>query len=100
MSHSRSPGYEPGNRWIECMRCGKDRRVNEVREDKQKPGLWVCADNRECWDAKHPSEFVRSVESRDKPVGPVFPPPTEVYEDRTFAETRPVPSSTFNQDTL
>lgn len=101
MAHSRSPGYEPGNHWIECMRCSKDRRKNEVREDRQQPGLWVCKDNTECWDARHPGEFVRSVPSRDKPEPPVFPPPTMVEEERDFADQQvTIPAGTFNTETL
>lgn len=94
MAHSRSPGYDPGNHWVVCMRCGFDYRANEIVKDKQKPGLLVC---RDCFDGRHPQEFVRSVPERMTPQGPVFPPPTEVFEDRDFADQQvTVPSGTFN----
>lgn len=98
MAHSPSPGWESGNHWAECMRCGTDRRRNELKEDKQKPGLWVCPD---CRDPRHPGEFVRSVPNRDTPSPPVNPPPEPVFEDRDFAAQQvTIPSGTFNTETL
>lgn len=100
MAHSPSPGYEPGNHWVECMRCGSDRRRSEVREDGNKPGLWVCKDNTECWDGYHPGRLVRSTPNKDKPVQPVFQS-TDDYEEPDFEDQQvTIPAGTFNTSTL
>lgn len=99
MAHSRSPGYEPGNHWVECMRCGFDRRASDIVEDRQRPGLLVCKDT--CFDTRHPGEFVKVPAEKMTPDGPVHVPPDEVFEDRDFADQQvTIPSSTFNQNTL
>lgn len=98
MSHPRNAGYEPGNHWVECQRCGVDYRANEIKEDRQKPGLKVCPG---CWDPRHPQEFVKAVLDNQVPKGPINPPPTEITDDRTFSSQRvSVPSGTFNTNTL
>lgn len=66
-------GYEPGNYWVICDRCGFKRRINTVR--KEWNGLLVCFP--ECWEPRHPQDFVRAV--RDKQRVPIARP------DRTAA---------------
>ncbi len=66
--HSANPGWEPGNYWMECDRCGFDRRKDEMREEWT--GLWVCGDK--CWEPRHPQDFLRGRE--DKQQVPVARP--------------------------
>lgn len=40
-------GYQPGNHWVLCDRCGMDYRRSEIK--KEWTGLMVCDD---CWDPR------------------------------------------------
>jgi len=73
MGHSASPGFKSGLHWVCCDRCGFDYYHTEVREEWN--GLVVC---RECYEPRHPQDFVRG--KRDKIVGdwPLRPCPPDV----------------------
>lgn len=70
--HGTSPGYRPGDNWVECDRCGFERRASEIREEWT--GLLVCADT--CWEPRHEQEFIRVREEKIaadlvNPAGPI-----------------------------
>lgn len=54
--HIRDPGYKSGDHWNTCQRCGFD--MYESDSKKEWTGLIVC---KECWEPRHPQDFVRSV---------------------------------------
>jgi hypothetical protein len=55
MSKSRNPGYQGGNNWGICDRCGQAYRQTELVD--QHDGLRVCV--HDCYDKRHPQEAVR-----------------------------------------
>ena len=57
--HTKNPGYEPGNHWVQCPLCGLDVRWEHMK--KQWDGKWRCAD---CWEPRHPQDFVRARRDR------------------------------------
>lgn len=65
--HTRNPGYEPGNHWVVCDRCGFDYRAEDVIEEWT--GAVVC--RQKCWEPRHPQDFVRAVEDDMTPTGPI-----------------------------
>lgn len=74
---TRNPGYEPGNHWIACERCGHVIRSEDAK--KEWTGLWVCPDD---WEIRHPQDFVRGR-----------------YDDIAAKEpNRPEPPDRFAQD--
>jgi ribosomal protein L40E len=93
MTHSPNPGYEPGNHWLVCDRCGFDIRKAEAK--KEWNGLWVCD---KCYEARHPQDFVKG--RAEKPAAdPVRPPPTDEVRDVDFADiVSTIPSGTFNNN--
>jgi hypothetical protein len=58
--HPRNAGYQPGNYWDTCERCGFERRADELQEEWT--GLTVCADT--CWEPRHEQDFLRANEER------------------------------------
>ena len=50
-----NPGWESGNHWVECERCGSIIRSADAMETWD--GLTVCPDD---WETRHPQDFVRS----------------------------------------
>ena len=52
--HGLNPGYQPGNNWDTCDRCGFEFRVSKMKQEWN--GLSVCKD---CWDPRHPQDFLR-----------------------------------------
>jgi len=53
-------GYEPGNYWVICDRCGFKRRIKEAKSTWD--NLLVCYP--ECWEPRHPQDFVRGKADR------------------------------------
>jgi len=42
MSHSPNPGFKPGDRWVECDRCGFDVYFSQTSIDPV-AGIRVCS---------------------------------------------------------
>ncbi len=61
---TRSPGYQPGNHWLTCDRCGCF--VRSAAAKKTWDGYVVCPDD---WEPRHPQDFVRSRNDRIAPEG-------------------------------
>jgi len=81
MAHSANPGFKSGLHWVCCDRCGFDYYHTEVREEWN--GLVVCG---ECYEPRHPQDFVRG--KADKIVGdwPRRPCPPVVSVAATYKE--------------
>lgn len=47
-------GFKPGDYWMICDRCGFKYRQSQMK--KEWTGSIVCTD---CWEPRHPQEFVR-----------------------------------------
>lgn len=59
MSHQ---GYVPGAWNADCALCGRSFKSFELRKHWQ--GQWRC---RDCWETRHPQEFVRSAPREQPP---------------------------------
>lgn len=81
MAHAHGAGFRPGDRWLECDRCGFDYRLHEMKREWN--GLVVC---RSCHEARHPQDFIKVVEDRIAPRGPVRPPSTLSFVTRTYED--------------
>lgn len=68
MSHSRSPGYVPGEHWVECMSCGFEIRASQIK--KRWDGLLVCPKDFEYRPAQ---DFLRAVPDNQTAKGPINP---------------------------
>lgn len=64
MAHEANAGYQPGNHWCECQRCGFDYRASQMR--KEWNGSLVCED---CYEPRHPQDFVKSVKESPSAKG-------------------------------
>lgn len=71
--HSANPGYESGNYWMVCDRCGFDYRRSNMKEEWN--NLWVC---KECWEPRHPQDKLRSKKDKQS-VQDARPPKTPVF---------------------
>jgi hypothetical protein len=80
--HSKNPGYIAGDHWVECSRCGFDYRQSHMK--REWTGVIVC---QECWEPRHPQDFVRATEDDQTAKGLVNPQSTENYIETTFGET-------------
>lgn len=79
MSHghkTQNPGWQSGNYWVVCDRCGKDYRVANVEEEWN--GLVVCTS---CFETRHPQDFVRSVKDDSSPTSYVRTEPVDGVAD-------------------
>lgn len=74
---TRNPGYEPGNHWIACDRCGCDIRAEDAK--KEWTGLWLCPDD---WEIRHPQDFVRGRYDEIAAAEPNRPEPTDIFTDK------------------
>lgn len=63
MAKPRNAGFRPGDYWMSCDRCGIDYRQSQMK--KEWNGLIVCD---ECWEPRHPQDFVRA--SKDQIATP------------------------------
>lgn len=61
---TRSPGWKPGQHWVECMRTGRAVRVQDIR--KEWTGSLVA---KEEFEVRHPQEFLRGVPDDPSAVG-------------------------------
>lgn len=96
MSKSLSPGYQAGNHWVICDRCGFAYRASEVK--KTWDGYIVCEKD---WEPRHPQDLVRGHTDKIRPSGPVRPEPSDTfvtepsYVSTTGNPDYTVPSGTF-----
>lgn len=72
------PHYIPGDPWAICDRCGFRFRHSQTR--KEWTGLRVChgAGTNDCWESRHPQDFVRGVKDDQKVFDP-RPEPADVW---------------------
>jgi len=76
---TRNPGYQHGNHWVECARCGFNVRSSDtVREWT---GSIVCRDEAE---VRHPQDTIRSKSDQERAVGLVRSESPEVTQDITY----------------
>ena len=71
---SRNPGFQPGNMWLICDRCGFAYRRSVMK--KEWTGLIVCEKD---WEPRHPQDFARGIPDEIAPEGPSRPEPVEVF---------------------
>lgn len=74
-----NPGFLPGANWFECPRCSFVIYASDAR--KEWTGLYVCP---ECWDPRHPQDFVRGVPDNQRPTGPVRSESTDTFVSVTY----------------
>ena len=98
MSKAYSPGYEPGNYWFICDRCGFAYRIKEGRTTWD--NLLVCEED---WEPRHAQDFIRGVPDNQAPRGQSRPEPTDTFEEVTQDggptaqdNDASVPDGTFN----
>ena len=60
--------YKSGDHWVECQRCAFVYRASRMK--REWTGLTVCS---ECWEPRHPQEFVRAKQEETAPEGLVNP---------------------------
>ena len=95
MSHPINAGFEAGNHWVNCPRCGLDYRHSQMK--KEWTGLWVCAEK--CWEPRHPQDFVRAIPDKIAPQEPIRPIPTATFVTVTGqTQLDPTPTQTFGKD--
>lgn len=73
-----NPGFQPGNHWNECQRCGFVIRAADIR--KEWNGYVVC---RDCWEARNAQDFVKGVKDNIAPEGLNEPETTNVFKTTT-----------------
>lgn len=78
---TRSPGWIPGQHWLNCERCGFNYRHKDMK--KQWDNRIVCA---ECWEPRQPQDFVRGVPDNQQAEGLVRTEPADVFVDVTFVD--------------
>lgn len=92
--HTRNPGFEAGNHWVVCDRCGSDVRSKDSRRTWD--GLVVCPED---WEQRHPQDFVRGRTDDMSAKGNVRPEPQDNFVEKTYI-TNPgdntIPPGTFN----
>jgi len=71
-------GFIPNDHWVECQRCGVAFRQSQVR--KEWTGLIVCVKN--CWESRHPQDFVRGRNDNIAPVGLTNPESADITRDQ------------------
>lgn len=59
--HTRNPGYQPGNYWLECPVCGFDYRFSDMRKNWN--GEWVCYKD---LDTRNQQDFVKGTFDRQR----------------------------------
>lgn len=78
--HTRNPGYQPGNYWLVCDRCGFDYRLEDMVEEWT--GAVVC--RRWCYEPRHPQDLLRGFEDDQSPRGLTRTEPDDEFVDVTF----------------
>ncbi len=90
--HPHNAGYEPGNYWAVCDRCGVDHRIDKLKTTWD--GLLVCEDD---WETRHPQEFLRVTPDTIAPQGEIGLPPPDSFISVEYILPMPeVPDGTFN----
>lgn len=79
--HTPNAGFESGNRWFECPRCGFDVRVNDTREEWT--GLVVC---KCCWEPRHPQDMAGRILEDGSISGPMRGPSPMVDSGPMYCE--------------
>lgn len=82
MPHPANPGFQPGNYWAVCDRCGFDYRIKDLKMTWD--GLLVCDKD---WEPRQPQDFVRTVVDTIAPQGPVRPEPEAKSTNITYTPT-------------
>lgn len=90
--HTSNPGFEEGNHWIECDRCGMDVRYKDAR--KTWDGLVVCPAD---WEPRHEQDFVRVKPEDTSPRGDTRTNKDSNFTSVTYAseEGGGIPEPTF-----
>ena len=76
---SKPFSYKKGDHWVECDRCSIVIRASKAK--KEWTGLVVCPD---CWEPRHPQDFVKSVPDHTKAEGLVRPESPDVFLPRNI----------------
>ena len=102
---SKRKHYRKGDHWVHCQRCASVERSSDVR--REWTGLIVC---NECWEPRHPQDFVRARPEDTSAKGLVSPEPADTFigpspcaESAVVGKVcalTPIPESTFNGNTL
>lgn len=88
---TRNPGYEPGNHWVICDRCGIAVRAEDAM--KTWDNLVVCPND---WEQRHPQDFVRGKQDDQAAKDPVRPEPSDTFVSVTReSATSTIPPATF-----
>lgn len=82
MPHPRNPGFQAGNYWAACDRCGFEYRIKELK--KTWDGLLVCDAD---WEPRNQQDFVKAVTDTITPQGPVRPTNLSKSTGITYTET-------------
>jgi hypothetical protein len=88
-------GYAPGLHYVQCDRCGLDVLSDIVR--KEWNGAVVCD---ECWESRHPQEFVRAPNENIAAKELVSPEPTDTFTEVTYGDSGVpgIPTGTFDNE--
>lgn len=92
---SKPLSFKSGDHWVECQRCGFVHRESRMREEWT--GLIVCG---ECWEPRHPLDFVKGLSDDQSPDGLVNPESSDTFKDEPFDTSlkTSIPDGTFNGD--
>lgn len=88
MSKGRNPGFQSGNNWMQCDRCGFAYRRDQMKKTWDK--LWVCSKD---WEPRHEQDFVRAKTDKISPDGPIRP---DDNGDTIAITTTGIPDGTFD----
>jgi len=77
MSKPKNPGYIPGDHWVNCQRCGFNFRASQTLSEWT--GIIVC---KECWEPRHPQDFVRGRNEDTSAQGNVNPEPEDTFSSQ------------------
>ena len=76
--------YAQGSKaWGICERCSDKRLLNDLIYDGQFPDLKVCPD---CWDPKHPQEYLPSVTDPSVLYDPTGDPDEDAAKDASTTD--------------
>jgi len=89
--HTSNPGYQAGNHWNVCQRCGFDMRLSDSTIEWN--GLKVCND---CWEPRHPLDFAQAHPEDTSAKGVVTGQPADVYVNNAISLTLDTASYTYD----
>lgn len=91
---TRNPGYEPGNHWVDCDRCGATIRTKDAKLTWD--NLVVCPND---WEPRHPQDFVKGREEDPSAKGLVRSEAEVSYVSITrLPQEHSTPAATNNND--